>query len=439
MLLLTVTAGCSTLLGEDFRGYSSATCTPVGAAACGGLVDAVGGRFGGDLSGGLPGDAGGTSGATGVAGALPAATGNDAGAGGEPTSPSGGGADASGAAGQSDRTEVTGGDCSIAGYPTTPAIAVGYGVGHFTGHTEGAGVFRSMLGLSTNDGFNGPSGWVDVLTSNGTSFDLKRWWGDHFYGSYGTLAGDLDADGSADLVSFGVNYIGVVKATSCGSFGAYQQWWAQTFAGPYGDFLGDIDGDKRADAVGVGPGYVGMLRSTGTGFGPYEQSLIPTFLGKYGNFLADVDGDGKSDLVGLGDDSIEVCRSVGKACAAGQTCPGNSFPRYQQWAGVTFNGTRGNAMGDVNGDGFADIVAFGDGQVRVALSNGVDSFSYQEWSSDTVVGTSPVMLADVNNDGKADITLSTGNTVTVHLSTPVGLGVPGTRFGAPQTWYTGAF
>src|SRR6266849_822297 len=67
-------------------------------------------------------------------------------------------------------------------------------------------------------------------------------------------------------------------------------------------------------------------------------------------------------------------------------------------------------MADINGDGRADIVAFGDAGVWTALSNGDGTFappglvlgdfgSNQGWDPSKHVR----LMADINGDGKADI------------------------------------
>ena len=119
-----------------------------------------------------------------------------------------------------------------------------------------------------------------------------------------------------------------------------------------------------------------------------------------------MNGDGKADIVGFGERDVFVALSTG-----------HGFKKASVWYhGFTYR--RGNwrvdrhprLLADVNGDGKADIVGFGNRVVYVALSTGhgfqrarvwYQGFTYQKggWRVDR----HPRLLADVNGDGKADI------------------------------------
>ncbi|MEO8905973.1 MAG: VCBS repeat-containing protein [Polyangiaceae bacterium] len=343
------------------------------------------------------------------------------------------------------RDNANGGACSKSGYVNTLSMndsVSARGAGRFTGSNAGSGLFRSAAGPSANNGSNIiGSGWVDVLTSTGTTLVYHQWWADRFYGLYGTLVGDLDGDSDADLVALHENSVEVLKSSGS-SFGSPETWSFTHFAGEFGTFLVDVDGDARADLVATGPGYVGVVRSTGSGFGPFEQFLGTTVNPRFGNLLADVDGDHCADLVALEADHVDVYRSLGKQCPpAGEQCDTSKdhFAAPQRWFGYIFDGNLGNIVGDVNGDGYDDIVGVADGYIGVLAANGTDAFRYEPWSLEPVVSRAAPILADVNNDGKDDVVLLNDATVTVRLSTPVGRGVHGTHFGPPQIWYAGGF
>lgn len=117
-------------------------------------------------------------------------------------------------------------------------------------------------------------------------------------------------------------------------------------------------------------------------------------------FVGDVNGDGKEDAVAYSDGTWQVALSNGTA-----------FTSPSDWIQGHGVGSTKQALADVNGDGKADaIVAFNadvnqDGEVGdwyVSLSNGTSFLSYSLWKS----GFSPegtILIADVNGDGKEDL------------------------------------
>jgi len=76
-----------------------------------------------------------------------------------------------------------------------------------------------------------------------------------------------------------------------------------------------------------------------------------------GRELGDVDGDGRADLVGLGDGYIGAILSTG-----------SDFGSYQTWWDGSFYGSHGTFLGDINGDGRADLVGLGDGYIGALLA-----------------------------------------------------------------------
>ena len=73
------------------------------------------------------------------------------------------------------------------------------------------------------------------------------------------------------------------------------------------------------------------------------------------------------------------------------------------------------ALGDVNGDGFADVVTAGTDAFLVSINDGTGSFAAADSVAST--GIASVELGDVNHDGAADVfAVSTSGTGTVFLN-----------------------
>ncbi len=104
----------------------------------------------------------------------------------------------------------------------------------------------------------------------------------------------------------------------------------------------------------------------------------------------------------------------------------------QRWTQGHGSGSANQLMGDVNGDGKDDAVAFfSNGDWYVALSTGTSFGGNTRWTQGHGYGSSAQFLADVNNDGKADavVYFSNGDWY-VALST-------GTSFGNYSRWIQG--
>lgn len=257
---------------------------------------------------------------------------------------------------------------------------------------------------------------------------------------------DVNGDGKDDIVGFGQHDVWV--SLSNGSNFEQTKSWSKDFCDNYGwrvdiydRTVADVNGDGKADIVGFGHEDVWVSLSNGNGF-EKAQSWSKDFSFKYGwnNYknvrtVADVNGDGKADIVGFGDHDVWVSLSNG-----------NSFEKAQSWIkdfSYNIGGGGGwrtdkhvRTLADVNGDGKADIVGFGYHDVWVSLSNGssfsptkswIKDFSYYigggGWRTEKHVRT----VADVNGDGKADIVGFGEHDVWVSFS-------DGNNFGRTYSW-----
>jgi hypothetical protein len=158
--------------------------------------------------------------------------------------------------------------------------------------------------------------------------------------------------------------------------------------------------------------------------------------------IGDVNGDGKDDIFKIYGCEIKIAISTGKRENPNNVNWDGSdgFKKLTLWSNECHDGLDSNSMmsvGDVNNDTFEDLVIFGKNNVWVYLSNGYDGFlPKKSWKVSEYVSNvnwkddHPRMVADVNNDGKADIIGFGDHDVWVSLS-------DGNSFGNGQIWYHG--
>lgn len=294
-----------------------------------------------------------------------------------------------------------------------------------------------------HDDINGLRHLYDVgsLAAWSTEFTFARGWR---VAQHPRFLADVNGDGRDDVVGFG-NAGVIVGLSNGSSFGTSAVWLAAFGYNAGGwrvdqhpRMMADVNGDGRADVVGfAGAGIaVATAKSQGTGFNTpsvwnsafgYNQGWR---VDRHPRYLVDVNGDGRDDVVGFGDTGVYV-----------STSNGASFGTSQRWS--TYFSYNGNwrteyyprLMADVNGDGRDDVIGFGSSSVYVATSTGTSFGTPAVWSTSFAYNTGwrvdlhPRMMADVNNDGRADIVGFGNDGVYVATST-------GTSFRAPARWST---
>ena len=234
---------------------------------------------------------------------------------------------------------------------------------------------------------------------------------------------DVNGDGRADIVGFGVAGTLVALARADGSFGdpitgvtnfGTSQGWA-TQEG-YARVTGDVNGDGKADIIGFGT--AGTLVSLGNGDGTFQSAKFA--LANFGvqqgwtsdnashRTVADVNGDGRDDLIGFGTAGTYVALAKADGTFEASRLAVGNFGRDQGWSSQD---SFARAVADVNGDGYADIVGFGVAGTYVSYGQANGSFTAarldmsdfganQGWTSDNIFHRE---LADINNDGRIDV------------------------------------
>ncbi len=246
---------------------------------------------------------------------------------------------------------------------------------------------------------------------------------------YPRLLGDVNGDGRGDIVGFSSSTVLVSLGQADGGFGQVQVGYDGAFTPKYGwssqgttpRDLADVNGDGRVDIVGFTGGVskvsVALGQADGTfsiaktAFGGDPADNTPwTDQDRYPRRLADVNGDGRADLVSYSNTSILIAlgQEDGTFGLAKTAFSGN----FTNATGWTSQSVTPRLLGDVDGDGRADIVAFGTDRILVARGQADGTFAQPSlaysggftknttWVNQNI---NPRELADVNGDGRMDI------------------------------------
>jgi len=217
------------------------------------------------------------------------------------------------------------------------------------------------------------------------------------------LVGDLDGDGQGDLVvwrpSTGTWYW---LTSSSGYTGGGSTAWGSQALGDV-PMLADIDGDGKADLI-VWRRQTGtwFWVTSGTGYRSDLAGSAQWGSADYGDrpLVGDIDGDGRADLAvwraSTGTFYWLTSSSGYAASAAGSRQFGSGA-----LGDVPF-------LGDVDGDGRADLIVYRSGTWFWLPSSSGYAYSAARWISTGGAGTP--LVADVDGDGKVDFGTWYGST-----------------------------
>lgn len=263
----------------------------------------------------------------------------------------------------------------------------------------------------------------------GADFSDAAGWSEDSRGSTVQYA-DVDGDKRPDACARGA--AGIVCALGhAGGFAAPAAWSAEfsdttVFAGPEyhrSVHFADVNGDGYADVCGRAPtGVVCALNTKAGAFGPASPWITTEFTDAagwkadaYGSTvqLADVDGDGKADVCGRGPSGLTCAMSNGTSAfvRAHRWSFRDDFSDLMGWnAAASYYGSV--HLGDVNGDGLADVCGRNANGVLCAFSSSMafeQAIEVQPGAFTDAQGWQPdaygvsLRLGDVDHDGRADL------------------------------------
>jgi hypothetical protein len=274
-----------------------------------------------------------------------------------------------------------------------------------------------LADVITGAGAGAPGGHVRVFDGRtGSELNAFDAFPASFTGGVRVAAGDLDGDGVTDIIT-GTG----AGATHVKAFSGRDGSVLHSFF-PYGDSFsggvfvgsGDINGDGLDDIVtgadsGVGPHVKVFSGQTGAELQSFF-AFPPTFTGGVRVAAGDVDGDGRADIiVGSGAGAGHVKVFSGKSGAEIR-----SFAPYDpQFSGGVFVGG-----GDVNGDGFADIItgagAGTGGHVKV-FDGRSGSELHSFFAFPGFLGGVRVAAGDLDGDGRRELIVAPGPGISAHV------------------------
>jgi len=268
------------------------------------------------------------------------------------------------------------------------------------------------------------------------------------YGSGGSFnpvlaVGDLNGDGRPDLATINQssNTVGVLlnSATTPGTFAAAVTYGTAGNDGR-GIAIADMNGDGRLDLVIANGTTVGILLNSATTPGTFGTAA--TYSGGGATLdellVGDLNGDGRPDVVVGSRTATTVSVLLNSATTPGTL--GTASPYTVGNSGYL----RGVALGDLNNDGRLDIAVsnYNDRTISVLLNSATAPGTFlptTNYATGSTQGPVGVTIGDLDGDGRADIVASnynmnSGTTISILVNSAT---TPGTFSGTPTVLTTG--
>ena len=238
------------------------------------------------------------------------------------------------------------------------------------GRDDAVGFGLDGIYVALSDG----SGFAVNATRWTFAFDYNHGWR---VDSHPRMFADVDGDGRDDAIGFGLD--GIYVALSDGSsFDSTATRWTTAFSyndgwrvDSYPRMLADVDGDGDADVVGFGLDGIYVALSDGSSFASTATRWTTAFDYNHGwrvdshpRMLADVNNDGYADAVGFGLDGVYVALSNGSGFLTDATRWTTAFDYSHGWR----VDSHPRMLADLNGDGKFDAAGFGIDGIYVTLA-----------------------------------------------------------------------
>ncbi|MCB9210729.1 MAG: FG-GAP repeat protein [Ignavibacteriales bacterium] len=335
----------------------------------------------------------------------------------------------------------TAGDVNGDGF--SDVIIGAYGYDH--GQTDEGAAF---VFYGSNDGLASVADWsVEGNQSNA------------YFGKSVSTAGDINGDGYGDVIIGASNYT-LLQINSGAAFVYYgsssglltiAEWYANgTYSsdefGKNVSIAGDVNGDGYSDIIIADRNEVFVYHGSSAGLATSANRIITGEPGsKFGFSIStagDVNGDGYSDVIIGATGYSNIQNNAGAAFVYYGSALGLSTDYNWHQEGNYFNSEYGYSVstaGDVNGDGFSDVIVSesrkpGIVYVYHGSSNGLSLTPNWIKEGDPIPGNfhfgySVATAGDVNGDGYSDIIIGDPNSsfsifygsVYVFHGSPVGL------------------